>query len=113
MSKIPKLTNPNNSAHQASQMIIWLFDLQHEIYDLQFRLELLFVICLCFLQEVNTGEFRNLEVFCKCNIGCPTFVDVIKIPQFWILTKWQNKAKMMMMNSLCCISVIFLIVDLL
>ena len=38
-------------------------------------------LCLCFLQEVNTGEFRNLEVFCKCNIGCPTFVDVIKIPQ--------------------------------
>ena len=54
-------------------------------------------LCLCFLQEVNTGEFRNLEVFCKCNIGCPTFVDVIKIPQFWILTKWQNKARMMMM----------------
>ena len=59
------------------------------------------LLCLCFLQEVNTGEFRNLEIFCKCNIGCPTFVDVIKIPQFWILTKWQNKAKMMMvmMNS--------------
>ena len=57
------------------------------------------LLCLCFLQEVNTGEFRNLEVFCKCNIGCPTFVDVIKIPQFWILTKWQNKARMMMMMN--------------
>ena len=39
------------------------------------------LLCLRFLQEVNTGEFRNLEVFRKCNIGCPTFVDVIKIPQ--------------------------------